>query len=208
MTDTPEAPDFAELNELLQQYGAMLSPAELHGLLSGTLAAGRRYSRPEWLRVIQEQDGLSSPPDERTGDALFRLYEYTQAALTTDAFDFEPLLADEDAPLTVRAATLGHWCHGFLSGFGLAGGRAADAEIEEALRDIAAVAQVVAEDESEASENDFFTVSEYIRLAVLNIAWLNQPGGGQTPVAKKGTPDPAAGKASTPAALFQRKKLH
>lgn len=209
MTDAPAAPDFAELNELLQQHGAMQGAAELHGLLTGALTAGRRYSRSEWLRAVMEQGDLGSHPDERSGDALYRLYQQTLASLTTDELDFEPLLASDDDPLSLRTTTLGHWCHGFLSGFGMAGGRANDDEVEEALGDIAAVAQVAPEDDSEASENDFFAVAEYIRLAVLNIAWLSQPKT-PPPLPATNTAPAADGAAQprTPAALFQRKQLH
>ena len=79
------------------------------------------------------------------------------------------LLPTDDAPLAERAAALGEWCQGFLSGFGLTRrAYALSDEANEVLRDLAAIAQVQdALEESEDGESDYMEVMEYLRVAPL-----------------------------------------
>lgn len=205
MTETPLPIDHAHLDNLLREQEALLSAAELHGYLCGQLAVGRRLSRGEWLRQASELGDFGRHPDEPTGDALYRLYGETLAALESSDLDFQLLLADDEEALTERLESLGRWCQGFLSGFGLAGGGDADAETQELLRDIGSIAQVRPdEEESEESDSDLFAVTEYVRMAVVNLFWQKSPG----PAAP--TPKPAASTApGSPASLFQRnRQLH
>ena len=66
-----------------------------------------------------------------------------------------------------RAAALGQWCQGFLSGFGLTRrAYSLSDEANEVLRDLAAIAQVQdALEESEDGESDYMEVMEYLRVA-------------------------------------------
>jgi len=197
--------DFDELDELLRNFGALQSAAELHGFLVGQLAGGQRLSRGEWLRSANEQADLSRNPDEVAGDRLQTLYQQTLAALRDDELEFQPLLPPDEEPLLDRVEALGQWCQGFLLGFGLAGNITTnDAELAESLRDLAAIAQVGAsEDEAaqDSSESDLFSISEYVRLTVIDIFWQHH----------EQTPPPVAQQTpagASPANLFQRNKLH
>jgi uncharacterized protein len=51
-------------------------------------------------------------------NALIGLQEMVKGELTSDDMTVVLLLPTDDAPLTERAAALGQWCQGFLSGFG------------------------------------------------------------------------------------------
>lgn len=197
------APDFERLSDMLRSFGALQSAGELHGFLVGQLAAGRRFSRSEWLRSANEQADLSRNPDEVAGDLLFSLYEHTLASLQDNELDFQPLLPADETPLLQRAEALGHWCQGFLLGFGLAGNTSTnDAELAESLRDLAAVAQVGADDdtESDSGESDLFSICEYVRLTAIDIFWQHYP---DAPPGR-----PAATATTSPANLFRRDKLH
>ncbi|MDB6062439.1 MAG: hypothetical protein JWM78_2542 [Verrucomicrobiaceae bacterium] len=200
--------DFAQLRELLQNFGALLGAAEVHGFLVGQLATGKRFSRSEWLRAANEQADLSQSPDEVAGDRLYDLYNTTLNALQSGELDFQLLLPEDDAALTERVENLGQWCQGFLTGFGLAGTKLKiDSELAEALRDLSAVAQVGASDdevEQESSESDLFSISEYVRLTAAEIFWSHN-------TERKTAPKPAPTETpapSNPADLFKRKKLH
>jgi yecA family protein len=201
-TSTP-APDFEQISALLQTYGALLSAAELHGFLVGQLAAGSRFSRSEWLRAANEQADLSQNPDEVAGDRLQALHRHTLATLQNSELDFQLLLPGDASSLLDRVEALGQWCQGFLMGFGLGGRDTTDnAELAESLRDLAAIAQIGASEEDEAterSEADLFSICEYVRLAAIDIFWLHE--------AAAATPG-AAPPAASPANLFQRNKLH
>jgi yecA family protein len=193
------APDFDQLNDLLQRLGALQTAAELHGFATGQLAGGRRFSRAEWLRAATEQADLSQNPDEVEGDVLFTTCQQTLAALTRSDMSFQPLLPADDEALEDRVDALGQWCQGFLMGLGLAGVDMRDAELAEILRDLSAIAQIGsdgADSDDENGENDFFAVSEYVRMSAIDIFWqFNRDA------------EPEAATPAT-AGLFKRDTLH
>jgi uncharacterized protein len=205
------APSFEQLHDLLQNYGALQSAAELHGFLAGQLAAGKRLSRSEWLRAANVAADLSRNPDEVAGDSLYQLYRSTLAELQSGDLAFHPLLPDDEAALVERVDGLGQWCQGFLAGFGMAGSKLRiDAELAEALRDLSAIAQVGASDgdaDEENSETDLFSICEYVRLTTVEIFHQYNTDAAQPAVMQ--TPAAAPERQPTsPADLFRRKKLH
>lgn len=198
--------DFDELSDLLHKFGALLGAAELHGLLVGQLAAGKRLSRSEWLLVANEQADLSQSPDEVAGDRFYDFYQQTLAALQSGELNFQLLLPEDDDALSERVEHLGAWSQGFLTGFGLAGSALKiDEELADGLRDLSAIAQVGANDDEadlDSSESDFFSICEYVRLLAVEIFWNHNA---DTAVVRKTETTPAA---ASPADLFKRNKLH
>lgn len=193
------APDFDQLNDLLQRLGALQTAAELHGFVAGQLAGGKRFARGEWLRTVTEHADLSQNPDEVEGDVLLSVCQHALTALTRSDMSFQPLMPADDEALEDRVDALGQWCQGFLMGLGLAGINMEDAELAEALRDLSAIAQIGSDgidSGDENSESDFFSVSEYVRMSALDIFWqLNRDT----------ESEPAA---PTTAGLFRRDTLH
>ncbi len=171
---------YEELNHLLVPLGALNSPAELHGLLCGKLCGGQRLSSEEWLTealafldvITSEEEGLVGDTEGCGQTAVARLYPAVLAQLEDPNFGFQLLLPADEADISLRAAALGEWCHGFLSGFGSAG-LAADAqfsaEAAEALRDMAAIVSIGDGVEEEDAEADFMDLMEYVRMAVLTL---------------------------------------
>jgi len=206
------APDFDQLDDLLQRLGALQTACELHGFLTGQLAGGKRLSRGEWLRTATEQADLSQNPDEVEGDVLLTTYQHTLAELTRSDMGFQLMLPDDDCVLADRVDGLGQWCQGFLLGIGLAGVDADSAEkgdeLAETLRDLATIAQIGGDDEgNEDGENDFFAISEYVRMAVIDIFW--QCNRDPSPNEESDSESNAeAAPAMSPAQLFKRDTLH
>lgn len=152
---------------LLTSSGHPVSPAELHGLLLGRSCAGAGFDVDPWLK--DAQDVLETAPAENIRQALIGLQEMVKGELTGDDMTVVLLLPGDDAPLPERAAALGQWCQGFLTGFGLAArDTALSSEAMEVLQDLAAIAQVQdALEESEDGESDYMEVMEYLRVAPL-----------------------------------------
>ena len=154
---------------LLTASGHNVSPAELHGVLLGRSAAGAGFEPDSWLAdaadVLQSEQEIS----DNVRNALIGLQEMVKGELTSDDMTVVLLLPSDDAPLAERAAALGEWCQGFLSGFGLNyRDNALSKEGKEVLQDIAAIAQVQdALEESEDGESDYMEVMEYLRVAPL-----------------------------------------
>jgi len=151
--------------ELLNAGGHPVSPAELHGLLLGRSCAGADFDADSWLADAALL--LETEPNDNVRNALIGLQQMVKGELTGDEVTIVILLPNDDAPLTERAIALGHWCQGFLNGFGLnAAGRDLSQEATEILQDLAAIAQVQeALEESEDAESDYMEVMEYLRVA-------------------------------------------
>lgn len=152
---------------LLTANGHSVSPAELHGHLLGRSCAGAGFDADAWL--VEAAELLAGEPQDNVRNALIGLQEMVKGELTSDDMTVVLLLPTDDAPLTERAAALGQWCQGFLSGFGLTRrAYSLSDEANEVLRDLAAIAQVQdALEESEDGESDYMEVMEYLRVAPL-----------------------------------------
>ncbi|PAA05490.1 YecA/YgfB family protein [Pseudomonas fragi] len=152
---------------LLTANGHSVSPAELHGHLLGRSCAGAGFDADALL--VEAAELLAGEPQDNVRNALIGLQEMVKGELTSDDMTVVLLLPTDDAPLTERAAALGQWCQGFLSGFGLTRrAYSLSDEANEVLRDLAAIAQVQdALEESEDGESDYMEVMEYLRVAPL-----------------------------------------
>jgi yecA family protein len=166
--------DFDEVCDLFVAVEAHNSPAEMHGLLTGQLAAGKRMSQPEWLQEAREfldTDHVFNPDES---EQLFYVYLSTLAALGDENLGFYPLLPNDDDDMEERLTSLGLWCQGFLAGFALVEKAITQLSepVNDALNDLAAIAQVGLNDEEEwdeSAEEDYIQIIEYVRLAVMNI---------------------------------------
>lgn len=165
-------PDFDDFASFLISEGVLtVSPAELHGLLAGQLAAGARLDTAalaDSVSRLTDTQALSQVAIE----ALERLYQVTAAQLDAEDFSVRMLLPDDEVEMRLRVDALGGWCDGFLTGFGAAvSQRELSAQIQEVLRDIAEIAQISADelDSSEEEEGHLAEVSEYVRMAWLLI---------------------------------------
>jgi uncharacterized protein YgfB (UPF0149 family) len=190
-----ELPDFDTLADLLVEEGLLtLSPAELHGLLCGQVAAGARFDPVTLFARIGELLDLEPFSLELTRTGIMQLYLATLQQLQAPDFSFELVLPDDDQPLAGRADALGLWCSGFLSGFGLQerkGSQGLSIEGQETLRDLAQIVQITtaADAEAEEDENDLMEVQEYVRMAALLVfSECNEPDGQPSDAAAETAP--------------------
>ncbi|MGJ8686728.1 MAG: UPF0149 family protein [Spongiibacteraceae bacterium] len=169
--------DHDELADLFLAIGALQPPAELHGYAAGFISVGGRLQRDAWLTHCAEFLDSDTPnPDQ--ADLLYGVYQQALESLELGDVALDLLLPDDEFDLDQRIASLGHWCQGYLTGFAMAGKRQQEsagereysADLTEALGDLAAIAQVSADEASEEDiEQDFFAVSEYVRVAAMTI---------------------------------------
>ncbi len=167
-----DLPDFELVANMFVEEGVRVaSPSELHGLISGHLAAGARLQSAILLQTACELMDKESLSQESSKVVLVNLYSATCAALESLDLDFEMLLPDDETEISQRADSLGRWCQSFLSGFGLYG-KHTDAslsqEAKETLNDLGQIAQISSElEELDENESDLMEVQEYVRMAVL-----------------------------------------
>lgn len=167
---------FDDIANLLLEQGESCSPSELHGCLSGLLAAGDQRGAEAALDDLNQALGLDLHGE--LADQVLRLYTASQEAMEDDTFDFLPLLPDEGVELGQRLLALADWCRGFLTGYARVTARAGTGsetlpgDSTEVLRDMALMTQV-GEDapdvDEEDSEEHYAEVVEYLRFAALNV---------------------------------------
>ncbi|KRG64707.1 hypothetical protein ABB26_06675 [Stenotrophomonas humi] len=162
-----ELPVINDIVQASQSLGLGASPAELHGGLTGWLAGGGADLQA-WPAKVLADDNMQTP---EPGSALDRLRQATVAQLEDRDFAFELVLADASEPLQARTDALFEWCRAFLGGFGLASGKrpALSEEGEEALQDLARLAQASSDqfDSADEDEDALAEIEEFVRVAAL-----------------------------------------
>ncbi len=176
--DYEEMPDWTEAADVLFGAGLTLNPSELHGAITGMLGAGYGIGDETQLdaalAVLEKSLGVDLHGE--VADLTHRTMAATLSAVRDTDFAFRPLLPDDDESFENRLLSLGRWSSGFLTGFTQAiaaanqGGNAVEPGTAEAIKDFAAIAQIDAtEEESDESERELEELSEYLRIAALNV---------------------------------------
>ncbi|PPU77608.1 MULTISPECIES: YecA family protein [Xanthomonas] len=162
-----DLPDVTAVQTESRQLALASSAAELHGGLCGWLSGGGADGA-DWLARILAEPSQMAP---KQGGALDQLRQATVMQLEDRDFAFELLLVEDGAPLSARTDALFDWCRAFLGGFGLAAQQhpALTEEGEEALQDLARLAQASSEDFDAGEEDDaaLAEIEEFVRVAVL-----------------------------------------
>jgi uncharacterized protein len=196
---------FQTLSETMESAGALLGPAESHGMLCGLLCARADAEPGTWLvHTLGEQTGGEQTGGEqtlgevRTGDVLagecreqlLSVYQETAQQLAGESYELRLLLPDDDEPLGLRSQALGEWCQGFLFGLAVSGEQDWEklspeaAEIGHDLTEIAGVVGPEGEDpnwkDGEADEIAYAELVEYVRMGAMLIYEELQGGSGAT----------------------------
>ena len=161
-----ELPSWSAVEEAIAQHSLAVSPAELHGALTGWFAGGGADA-PDWLAKVMADDALPQVP---AGSPLDALRAASHAQLGDGGFGFELLVPDGEASLGERSGALFDWCRGFLGAFGLASGANPPLSEEgtEALHDLANLATATPQDEGDEEDEDALAeIEEFVRVAVL-----------------------------------------
>ena len=166
----PEFLEWCKANPTGANFGSPAAGSVPHfiGVLLGRSCAGAGFDNEGWL--IDAAELLEGDIQDNVRNALIGLQEMVKGELTGDDVTVVLLLPTDDAPLADRAAALGQWCQGFLSGFGLncRDSSMLSTEATEVLQDLSAISQVQdALEESDDGESDYMEVMEYLRVAPL-----------------------------------------
>ncbi len=149
---------------------ADMQAAEAHGTLVGMVcAAGQTSVQDWWAQVYEPVEGQDAPTRP---DVIDLMAAETLDGLLDASGTFDLMLPDDEDALEARADALHEWCHGFLYGYGVAGGRDVGLLPEEAaelLRDMTQFAQARFElgDDAEEDELSYSELVEYLRVGVM-----------------------------------------
>lgn len=173
-----DMPSWDEAADSLFNAGQTLNPSALHGAMAGLLGAGFSPHNEQHFSatVAALEKALAIDLTGDLVDFVSRLSLATLSAIQDADYTFQPLLPSDDNSMEERLMSVSEWSRGFLSGFtqGITQREAAGEPIPgmtaEALKDMAAIAQVDPEEtDSEEAERHLDDVIEYIRFAAINI---------------------------------------
>jgi uncharacterized protein len=178
--------EFDELADLFVELKVFSSPSELHGLLCGQLARGENFDENSWLKgaaTFLEQERFES---DESKTLLLEMYVTTLQQFMADGFELLMLLPEDDSTIYERAESLGRWCQGFVTGFGVARTRVSE-EARETVEDLEQIIQIDDEgiEADEDSEQNLMQLVEYVRMAAImlysEVHAPSQPGSDSTP---------------------------
>ena len=86
-----EMPGYNEMNQYLNQQGTGLTPAEMHGLISGMICGGNDDS--SWLPLLHDLTNEGMAFGHELAQALRKMHSATIAALMT-VYDQELLMKE------------------------------------------------------------------------------------------------------------------
>ncbi|MCM7332017.1 YecA/YgfB family protein [Enterobacter roggenkampii] len=168
-----EMPGYKDLYQLLNQQGVGLTPAEMHGLISGMLCGGNSDS--SWQPLIHDLTNEGLAFGHELAEALRKMHAAISDSLEDDGFLFQLYLPDgDDVSVFDRADALAGWVNHYLLGLGVTQpkldkvtGEAGEAgEAIDDLRNIAQLGYDEDEDQEEL-EMSLEEIIEYVRVAAL-----------------------------------------
>ncbi|WP_158783938.1 YecA family protein [Pantoea sp. BAV 3049] len=170
MSLTNTMPGYDALASVLTQQGVGMTPAEMHGLISGLLCGGNKDS--SWQALVHDLTNEGMAFSQSLALPLQQLHQGIGDSLEDEGFLFQ-LYLPEDDDITVfdRADALAGWVNHFLLGLGVSQPKLdkVKGETGEAIDDLRTIAQLgYDEDEDqEELEQSLEEVIEYVRVAAL-----------------------------------------
>jgi hypothetical protein len=172
------------LQAALDNGGASLSTAEVHGMVCGYLCGGGKKGDPDpakagpqgLLAVVFPDPADQAETGAKLAGLLAALLQVSEEHLQGPECSFTPILPDDDETLAVRAAALSDWCQGFLYaiGPGLKDWTAASHTLQEFVSDIRDISRLDPVGDGESDETAYTELVEYVRAGVM-LAYVERP---------------------------------
>lgn len=162
-------PAYHVLSTLFSQHKIGMTPAEMHGLISGMICGGN--SDQSWLILVQDFTNEGEAFHYTLAQPVQHMHQCISDTLENEGLLFQLCLPDDSDSVFGRADALAGWVSHFLSGLGLMQPRMdkVSGETGEAIDDLHTISLLgYDEDEDqEALKQSLAEVIEYVRLAAL-----------------------------------------
>ena len=163
-------PDYNALASALSQQGVGMTPAEMHGLLSGILCGGNQDN--SWKTLVHDLTNEGMAFSQGLALPLQALHDSTANTLEEEGYLFQLMLPDdEDISVFDRADALAGWVNHFLLGLGVTQPKLekVTGETGEAIDDLRTIAQLGYDEDEDQDEleQSLEEVIEYVRVAAL-----------------------------------------
>lgn len=170
MSNQNEVPGYDALASVLSQQGVGMTPAEMHGLISGLICGGNKDN--SWTTLLHDLTNEGLAFSQTLANPLSQLRQNIMESLEEDVFAFQVWLPEgDDITVFDRADALAGWVNHFLLGLGVTQPKLdkVTGEAGEAIDDLRTIAQLgydEDEDEEELAQS-LEEVIEYVRVAAL-----------------------------------------
>lgn len=165
-------PEYVASASVLQSESLAVSPAELHGLLTGMLSGGLALDDSSWQPLLFDytNDGMGWP--SKAQQVADTAYKFTKDEIAGTDLDLSIWLP-EDGDIFEVADAMAEWTNHFISGFGLvvSSFKKASSETKEALADLEEMAKLGIDEEDDLEEQAQLLeqVIEHVKACVLTI---------------------------------------
>ena len=158
---------FKDFEDALATAGSLADAAEAHGSLCGALCSMSPYKMQDWVNEILPDGAALS---DESAAMIERVFTATATSFGEQGMEFEPLLPDDESPLSGRANALALWCTGFLYGLGtghISDLEALNGDVGEIVRDFTEISRATGDDADadESNEQAYAELVEFIRVA-------------------------------------------
>ncbi|WP_323841241.1 MULTISPECIES: UPF0149 family protein [unclassified Moraxella] len=148
-----------------------VSISELHGIMTGVMTACNAPDEAGWARLLEELS-FEMPSDT----ALQLLTEYGEDVSFAlkdkdDAYDYEPLVPDDEHDLHERVLALKDWAGGYITGLGVAG-VVLTKEEQEVVKDLSKIAAIRLDDteDFDGGEEMWLHLFEFARMVPVSLS--------------------------------------
>ncbi len=151
-------------NAIILEIDPELSAAEAHGMATGMLCINEQADSTSWLNELKAN---AVNPSNNNDALLVRLFDETQKLLSSDDYEYDLFLPEDDHDLIDQTEALKNWCRGFLYSMGsISSNTAYSEDVLEILKDITEFTKLDSDVEGEEDEAAFVELTEYLRSAV------------------------------------------
>lgn len=173
MSNELQVPSYAELDQMLAQYGDGVNPVEIQGVIAGFCCGGQVLFGEALASAMLEIVGLDIYLNPELPAVLGRLADGVELELKDTEFKFSLLLPDEEEEeFFEQLCAFGLWCEAFMNGFSAActDEFSFSEEVQGVLEDLMAFSRVAEDiDPNDKDELSFVELLEYTRIAVLTL---------------------------------------
>lgn len=166
-------PTYQALENELKSAQIAVTPAELHGLLTGMVSGGLEINASTWQALLFDytNDGMGWPMASVA--MAENAIKATSAELLSSDFELTLLVAEEGADIVTLADGLSDWVNHFISGLGLIDAQLnkAEEDVKEALRDLEEIAKLGIDEEDDMAEQAILLeqVIEHVKACVMTV---------------------------------------
>ena len=162
--------DFPSVQAILTSEGIEAHAAEIHGVLTGLIAAGFEFESNDNVAMVNDMLNNAEGLPSKVKSVVKDIYSDIWQKILDDSYSFQLMLPDDDDSIVERGHALGKWVQGFNLGFGLQQNKSAtlSEDVKEVLTDFGEIANLSDEvEENEDTEQAYFEIAEYVRISAL-----------------------------------------